>query len=439
MANARRDGLLLLALGALVFVLFGLALARSAAAPGEDFRVLYLPAKCLLQGGDPYNPNDVLRTARQEGIHYSRDDWKLQQISTRSIYPPSSYAFVMPFAMLPWRLAYTSWLIFTTSLMLVASYLLWRVCAFTAPAISGALLALVLINSELIVILCNASGVVAGLCAVAVCCFLYQRYPWLGVVCLAASISIKPHNTGLVWLYFLLAGSVFRKRALQTLAVSAAMALPCLLWVFARSPHWFGEWQSNIAFLAAPGGISDPGPSSLGGHGLGMVISLQAMLSFFRDDPRFYNLGSYLLTAPLLLVWIWVTVRTHATRDRAWLAIASIAVVSLLPVYHRQYDAKMLLLTIPGCVILCTQFPRFGRQAKLATVSAILFTGDLLWAIALGLLSLAPPPVTPRAQWLWTAAQMLPAPLALLLAAIFFVWAYARTSTAPEPEQSSAA
>ena len=162
------------------------------------------------------------------------------------------------------------------------------------------------------------------------------------------------------------------------------------------------------------------------GHGLAMVISLQALLSYFWDDPRFYNLGSYVLTAPLLLVWILVTVHTRATRERAWLAIASITLISLLPVYHRQYDARMLLLTIPGCVVLCTQLPHFGGMTKLVTAGAILFTGDLLWAILLALLSMAPQPATPRAQWFHAAVEMLPAPLVLLLAAIFFLWAYWR-------------
>ncbi|HEX7728840.1 MAG TPA: glycosyltransferase family 87 protein [Terracidiphilus sp.] len=426
LANARRDGLLLFVLGALIFVLLGLALERAAAAPGEDFRALYYPAKTLLAGADPYNAGDLLNVLRADGPKFGNDAWKLEQIATRSIYPPTAYTFVLPFALLPWRLAQPAWLALTILSLVGACVLVWRVCAQSAPLLAGSLLALLLINSELIVIANNSAGIVVSLCVVAVYCFLYQRYPWLGVLCLAASVSIKPHETGLVWIYFLLAGGVYRKRAVQTLLVAVLLALPCLAWVFARAPHWLGEWQSNIAFLAAPGGISDPGPHSLGGHGLAMVISLQALLSYFWDDPRFYNLGSYVLTAPLLLVWILVTVHTRATRERAWLAIASITLISLLPVYHRQYDARMLLLTIPGCVVLCTQLPHFGGMTKLVTAGAILFTGDLLWAILLALLSMAPQPATPRAQWFHAAVEMLPAPLVLLLAAIFFLWAYWR-------------
>lgn len=426
MANARRDGLLLLILGAAIFVLLGLALERAAAAPGEDFRALYYPAKTLLAGGDPYNPADVLAVLRADDPKFGADAWKLEQIATRSIYPPTAYTFVLPFALLPWKLSQPAWLALTILSLIGACALVWRVCAQSAPLLAGTLLALLLINSELIVIANNSAGIVVSLCVVAACCFLYEQYPWLGVLCLAASVSLKPHETGLVWLYFLLAGGALRKRAGQTLLAAALLALPCGVWMFARQPHWLGEWQSNIAFLAAPGGISDPGPHSLGGHGLAMVISLQALLSFFRDEPGFYNLGSYVLTAPLLAIWGWITLRTHATRARAWVGIASIAAISLLPVYHRQYDARILLLTIPGCVILCAQLPRLGRVAKLATAGAILFTGDLLWAIVLGLMSTAPTPATPRAEWLRTAAEMLPAPLVLLLAAVFFLWAYWR-------------
>ena len=40
-------------------------------------------------------------------------------------------------------------------------------------------------------------------------------------MCLAISLMLKPHDAGLVWLYFLLAGGIYRKRALQALVADA--------------------------------------------------------------------------------------------------------------------------------------------------------------------------------------------------------------------------
>ncbi len=110
-----------------------------------------------------------------------------------------------------------------------------------------------------------------------------------GVVLLALSLELKPHDTGLVWLYFLLAGGAYRKRALQTFALTVALALPPVLWVFHVSPHWTQELSANLSVTSVRGGINDPGPSSIDESGSGMIIDLQTVISVFRDTPRFYN------------------------------------------------------------------------------------------------------------------------------------------------------
>jgi hypothetical protein len=88
---------------------------------------------------------------------------------------------------------------------------------------------------------------VVSLSAVAVWCFLRERFVLAGILCLAVALAVKPQDSGLVWLYFLRAGGVYRKRALQTLLATAVLSLPGVLWVWHASPHWFAEWQSNVA------------------------------------------------------------------------------------------------------------------------------------------------------------------------------------------------
>jgi len=81
--------------------------------------------------------------------------------------------------------------------------------------VCGALIGFFLANCELLIVLGNMAGVAIGLCVVAVWCFLRERYVAAGIFCLAISLAIKPHDSGLVWLYFLLAGGIYRRRALQ--------------------------------------------------------------------------------------------------------------------------------------------------------------------------------------------------------------------------------
>lgn len=426
--KARRDGLLLLLLGAVVFVLFGVALENSATAPAADFRALYYPARTLVYNSDPYLVSQVEPIYQADRANFPGDNWKSLQIATQNVYPPTAFTFMFPFAVLPWGPAHILWIIFTVAGILFASGLIWKIGGDYAAIASGALIGLFLLNSELLVISANAAGIVVSLCVIAVICFLRNRFVLLGVVCLAISLTIKPQETGLVWLYFLLAGGVLRKYAWQTLLAAVAISLPSVLWVWHVSPHWLQEWRVNLAAFSAHGAMNDPGPASSGGHGLAMVISLQAILSVIRDDPHFYNLGSDLICMPLVLVWGFITLRRRASVSRAWVALASIAAITMLPVYHRQYDSKLLLLTVPACVLLWAEGGLIGRLAILINTAAFVLTGDLTWAMLLGVISRLPLPASGIGETIRTALQMFPAPLILLVTGVFYLWVYARGS-----------
>ena len=426
--KARRDGLLLLLLGAVVFVLFGVALENSATAPAADFRALYYPARTLVYNSDPYLVSQVEPIYQADRANFPGDNWKSLQIATQNVYPPTAFTFMFPFAVLPWGPAHILWIIFTVAGILFASGLIWKIGGDYAAIASGALIGLFLLNSELLVISANAAGIVVSLCVVAVICFLRNRFVLLGVVCLAISLTIKPQETGLVWLYFLLAGGVLRRYAWQTLLAAVAISLPSVLWVWHVSPHWLQEWRVNLAAFSAHGAMNDPGPASSGGHGLAMVISLQAILSVIRDDPHFYNLGSDLICMPLVLVWGFITLRRRASVSRAWVALASIAAITMLPVYHRQYDSKLLLLTVPACVLLWAEGGLIGRLAILINTAAFVLTGDLTWAMLLGVISRLPLPASGIGETIRTALQMFPAPLILLVTGVFYLWVYARDS-----------
>jgi Glycosyltransferase family 87 len=427
-SSARRDGLLLLLLGSVVFVLLGVVLERSAPSQSVDFRVMYYPARCLLQHQDPYDPTQVLSLYRAEGGDAPTDTNKIRLMVSGYVYPPNAFTFTLPFAMLTWGPAHIFWQVLIVASYLLAAYMVWDLTAQFAPLAGGALICLLLVNSELLLVTSNAAGIVLSLCAIAVCCFLRERFVLAGIVCLAVAMLLKPQDAGLVWLYFLLAGGVQRKCALQTLLLTAALSVPSVLWVSHAVPNWTAEWHANLATAAARGGTSDPGPASQAGHGLAGVISLQSAISVFRDDPRFYNLVSYVVCAPLLLAWAMITLRSRFTPARAWLALASVSALTMLPVYHRQYDAKLLLLTVPACLMLRAESGMFRWLAPLVTIAAFVLTGDLTWAILLGLIRHLHLPATPFGAQMSMALQVFPSPLILLVTGVFYLWAYARKS-----------
>lgn len=421
MTNQRRDGLLLLLLGSIALTFLGAALANASGTGIVDFRAMYFSTRCLIQHSDPYSESAVLHLAQTEGGIRPWDSVDIHHIIWQYIYLPSVFPVNAAFVILPWGIASFLWMTLSIGGLIFASWLIWTAGAQSAPDVSGILIGFLLANAELLMVTGNAAGLAISLCAVGVWCFLRERFAWAGIVCLAASLAIKPQDAGLVWLYFALAGGVYRKRALQTLLAALVLGISGVVWVWTVAPQWMSEWYSAVQMLSAHGAISDPGPASTGGHGLTMMLGLQTVFSIFRDDPRFYNLATNLICAPLLLVWASATLLCRPSPNRAWLALAAIAPLSMLILYHRQIDAMLLLLAVPACAQLWAEGRLTGRIALLLTMAGFFVTGYLPWVILFGILRHLHLP-----SQLNMAVQAFPAPLTLLILSVFYLWVYLR-------------
>ena len=434
MPKAKLDGLYLLLLGSVVFVLLGTVLANTSPVAMGDFRGLYYPARCLIHNCDPYMESEVAKVTHAEGGDRAWDAAHNSYFS-RYIYFPPAFSVTVPIALLPWAPAHLLWTALTMTSLIFASFLIWSLAADYSPTLSGALAGLLLVSTESLVVLGNSAGVAIGLCVVGAWCFLRERFVAAGVVCLAVSLIIKPQDAGLVWLYFLLAGGVYRRRAIQTLLAVVALSLPSLLWVWHVSPHWIQEMHANVLAFSAPGGSMDPGVASSGVFGLGLLISLQTVFSFFRNDPHFYNPASYLVCLPLLLIWGAVTIRSRNSEAKHWMALASIAALSMLPVYHRQDDARLLLLAVPACAMLWAGGGMVGRLGLLVTSVAIVLTGDLPWAVLMGVIGALHLSGTGMVGRMLPALQVFLIPLTLLVAGVFYLCIYARRASENAPPQ----
>jgi hypothetical protein len=125
--------------------------------------------------------------------------------------------------------------------------------------------------------------------------------------------------------------------------------------------------HTNMQVFSAPGDLDDVGPASKVGEDIDAVVELQSDISIFFADPLVYNLATYILCGGLLIVWAVATLRSRASPMRAWLALAAIAPLSMLPLYHREHDAKILLLAVPACAILWAEGGARGWFALLLT------------------------------------------------------------------------
>ncbi len=430
MTRARWMGLLLLLLGSGIFIFWGASLERTALFRMSDFKAVYYGSRCLLQHCDPYNVSELEGLYRAEGWGFPSVTIWARQEATVYVNMPATFLFVAPIALLPWGPAHVLWEILIAGGVILAALLMWNLGAESAPIVSGCLIGFLLANCEVILAFGNTAGIVVSLCVIAAWCFLEERFVPAGIVCLAVSLLIKPHDAGLVWLYFLLAGGAHRKRALQTLAVAVALSLPAILWVSHVAPQWPQELHANLLAISGPGGLNDPGPTSITNRTAGMVIDLRSVISVFRDDPRVYNPVSYLFCGALLLVWLLTALRTRAAQANARLALAAVVPLTMLLTYHRSYDAKLLLLTIPACAMLWAEGGLTGVFALLVTAAAVVFSADIPLAILLNLARHLHVDMAGPFGKIATVVLERPATLVLLAASIFYLWMYVRRASA---------
>ncbi|HEY2472537.1 MAG TPA: glycosyltransferase family 87 protein [Terracidiphilus sp.] len=420
--------LILLSCG--VSILTGILLDRSSPAGTANFRAVYYGARCLLNHGDPYDPADFLSVYMKESGELPTVPSKKQfflRATMVCVNLPTTLFLVVPVAMLPWSLSHVLWLLLVAGSITVAALLAYDLAGEYASGPALLLICIMMANCEVLFATGNTAGIAVGLCVVAVWCFVRQRFQWLGILAMAVSLAIKPHDSGLVWLCLLLAGGVLRKRSLQVFALTALIAIPAILWLSSAAPDWSRELRANLAATSARGDISDPGPASISRKGSAdVLIDLQTVVSVFDDNPRVYNPVVYAISGLLLLGWGFKLVRTAPSAGNTWYALAAIAPLAMLFSYHRPYDARLLLLAVPACSMLWAAGHTAGRIAVAVNVAAVLLTSDIPLAILTLLTGHVNIVSLGGVEKILMLPLLRPAPLALFLAAVVNLWVYMR-------------
>jgi hypothetical protein len=181
------------------------------------------------------------------------------------------------------------------------------------------------------------------------------------------------------------------------------------------SSHWLTEIPRNIAHITATGNVGDPGPTN---QGAWAIACLQGIFSVLRNDPHFYNRMAQLSGLILLAIWAWPVFKMKAGQQRDYLALAAVACIALLPVYHWEYDSRLLLLTFPGFALVMLEALWLRITATVMMIATLImvthnYHNFVLYHV---LPHLAPPGKFGTIFWLR------PVPLVVTVMALFFLW-----------------
>ena len=330
-------------------LLFGLALFKFAyqdvlqlSYPVNDLTSPWVASQAFLQGINPYgNAPDLEKiwaTRAQASADYP--DYNSVLLDYPMAYPPTALALIAPLELLAWDTAVYAYLagsaaLFVLALLLLAHKLLlpWndpRKLCFVAFA-----LAMAPLHSGIHEVNLN-TVIVANLCiGVAL---MSLRPTWSGIA-IAVAVCLKPQ----VGMFFFAYPWIRRKwkPAFTALAACTFISVGSMLWMSVHHVEWFKAFRNEIALTATRGVDGSLG----GGASKFQMIDLQLLTFQLTHSRKWSAIFAWLIF--LLLAGTAINLIHRRVSDRNESAgIATVAILTLLPVYQRFYTADVLLFVL---------------------------------------------------------------------------------------------
>lgn len=432
----------------LLFVAAGLFLALALAelllrgfkrglADSGDFAALYAQTRAWWQGANPFEINSLIRVFGEAG-----GDPAVQpnQATTPGIFLPITFVPALPFALLPWQAAKLLWNVLVLALTLAIPWALLRLSGLSFRSPSGLLLcgfslALAPLSTGLskgqpaiAAIACLALGIAVG---------RGRRNDVAAGVLLGLGCCLKPQ----LIVPFLLLYVLDRRwrvlfAAIGVMAVCGGVALALLL---RQNENWTAAWMHNVAASTTPSGMNSPLPQNPMRY---QLINVQVLLASLVSQPSVLRAAMMLAGLALVLALgaaLWWRYRRHrehggeASTDLALLSVLSI--VSVLIIYHRVYDAGLLVFALAWAAAMLGR----GRRAEALTVMlpcAVFLVPGVPILEQLGSSGRVPPAL--RESFLWNAVVMPHQIWALLILLVIFIRVCRRSEEGSSPEESAA-
>ena len=333
----------------------------------HDFVPVYTGAGCLLHGCDPYDTSQLEQQFfRQGGRVVDLPSWEIDV----PVYPPSTFLVLTPLALLRYPLARLLWFLLNGSLFVYSAVLVLSACPQSHRWLATTLGSLILATSGILLVLGQPAALAISLVIISSYLFLRTRYLPLGAFLLMLSLAVKPQIGGLIALYFL-AQKIYRRYAAVALVGALALLLFAGLFLKLRpqSANWASTLRTNLAATLSPGGSADPRPANQVAVG---DVNLQPLTSIFFAEAGTFNLVAYAVFLGLVAVWVLMVARSNMSPEMQFLALAALSILSLMPVYHRFYDTRLLLLTLPAVIAVFQRRRLLGAIIAVLTVLAVI-------------------------------------------------------------------
>jgi hypothetical protein len=301
----------------------------------NDIVPVYIPARMWLQGANPYSSVIYANLATQ----VFKKPWSPSAVRNHPVYPLSTFVLLSPLAALPWPVARWTWVGVQVALIAVMALCLVRLESLEQRA-AWILVALILALAPI------HSGIATGnlsIATIAIACIAVSvmglKRTLLAGMLLAAAVALKP-QIGLCFLAYYLLRRQWRPCGLA-IAGSAFTWLAGALRLHAIGLLWASELARNVRLFVGSNRYDDF--SSINPMRF-TLIDLQVPYFDLTGGKKLAALFAVATVAVLGAVAVFLILRIRMPDDL--LSLSVLTILSLLPVYHRFYDASLLVLPL---------------------------------------------------------------------------------------------
>jgi len=346
----------------------------------NDFISPYIQSIAWIHGQDPYSSQNLVRfwptgvPMPKFVLRESVDNRLVELRGVPSPYPPTSFVLLAPLALFPWKAALSVWI--GISIVALAGMLVTvaSVAGIRLSVMRGwVFLALCLGLAPLHTGLATANPAIVGVALSVVALWLAGRkQDSLAGVLIAGSICLKP-PIGLCFVFFYLLSRRW-KIVFTTCAVVALFTLVAVGRLWLSGDPWVGSYRMVAQHLFASGSINDFTSANPVWF---QMVNLQGPLYEITGNPAVAKISALLVGILLLMLWTFMHLSV-ANPVNDLLAVGALTVLSLLPVYHRFYDASLLIVPIAWALS-----PRSALSSRVFALTIVLVSPFLIPGAAL--------------------------------------------------------
>jgi Glycosyltransferase family 87 len=354
---------LVLGVSALVFLVVG---GQRAFRFSHDLVPVYTGAGCLLQGCDPYSISQLEEQFFQRGGRgVDLPSWEIDM----PVYPPSTFLVLSPLLLLRYPAARFFWFVLNGGLFILSAVLVLSGCPRSNRWLATSLVSVILATSGILLVVGQPATFAISLIIISSYFFLRVRFLPLCAFLFMLSLAVKPQLGGLIVLYFL-GQKIYRRYAAFALAGALVLLLSAglTLRMHPHSANWTSTLQGNLSSTLSPGGSADPRPANQEAIG---DMNLQSLTSIFFADAGKFNYVAYVVFLVLLAFLIMLT-WSHASGETHVVALAALSILTLMPVYHRFYDTRVLLLSVPAVILIFEKRRFLGAAMAVLTMLSVI-------------------------------------------------------------------